>query len=219
MKNLLLIGSGDFSREVYNYIKSSKNKKNIFFKGFLDFTPQFLKNFNLEKLYLGNEEEYKFSKLDYVLIAIADPIKRKEIYLKIKDRKNIKFFNFIHDTAILNKDEIEFGEGNFFGPNCVLTHNIEIGKFNIFNINTTVGHDAKIGSFNTLSSHCDITGKVSIGDSNFFGSRVSMLPSAELGNYNKISAGSVVYKRLNNNKKFKDKGTLHGNPARRIGNN
>jgi len=219
MKNLLLIGSGDFSREVYNYIKTSKNKKNIFFKGFLDYTPKLLKDFNLEKLYLGNEDEYKFSKLDYVLIAIADPIKRKKIYLKIKDKKNIKFFNYIHETTIINKNAAEAGEGNFFGPNCVLTHNIELGKFNIFNITTSVGHDTKIGSFNTFSSHCDITGRVSIGNSNFFGSRVSILPSAEVGNYNKISAGSVIYEKLNNNKKFKDKGILHGNPAKRIGDN
>ena len=100
---LLLIGSGEFSRDIYTYIKISKNKKNIFFKGFLDYTPKFLKDFNLGKLYLGNENEYKFSKSDYVLIAIADPIKRKKIYLKVKDKKNIKFFNYIHETTIINK--------------------------------------------------------------------------------------------------------------------
>ena len=100
-----------------------------------------------------------------------------------------------------------------------MTHNIAIGKCNIFNINLSIGHDTKIGSFNTFSSHCDITGKVRIGNTNFFGSRASILPSAEIGNYNKVSAGSVVYKKLNNNKKFKDKGILHGNPAKRIGNN
>ena len=219
MKKLIIIGTGEFSREVYSYIKISKNEKDIFFKGFLDYTSKFLKEFKLEKLFLGDEDSYKFSKLDYVLIAIADPVKRKKIFLKIKDKKNIKFFNYIHESAIINKNVVEIGEGNFFGPNCVLTHNIKLGSFNIFNTMVSIGHDAKIGSFNTLNSHCDITGKVNIGNGNFFGSRVSLLPSAEISNCNKVSAGSVIYKKLNNNKKFKNKGIFHGNPAKRIGEN
>ena len=219
MKNLVIIGTGEFSREIYNYFIVSKNKNNVSFKGFIDYTSKTLKDFNLEKLYLGNEDEYSFTKFDYVLIAIADPLKRKKVFLKIKSKKNIKFFTYIHETTIINKNVVELGEGNIFGPNCVLTHNIKLGSFNIFNTMVSIGHDAKIGSFNTLNSHCDITGKVNIGNGNFFGSRVSLLPSAEIGNCNKVSAGSVIYKKLNNNKKFKNKGIFHGNPAKRIGEN
>ena len=214
MKNLILIGTGEFSREIYNYVKMSKK---YIFKGFLDCASKTLKDFNLEKFYLGYENEYKFSNLDYVLIA--DPIKREKTFLKIKNQKNIKFFNYIHETAIINKNAVEMGEGNIFGPYCIVTHNIKFGKFNIFNTIVSIGHDAKIGSFNTFNSHCDITGKVSIGNANFFGSRVSVLPGAEIGNCNKISAGSVVYKKLNSYKDFEDKGIFHGNPAKKIGEN
>ena len=216
MKRLILIGSGELSREIYNYTKILK--KNFFFKGFLDYTATSLKNHNLQKLYLGNEDEYKFAISDHILIAVADPTKREKIFLKIKNKKNIKFFNYIHETAIINKNTVELGEGNFIGPNCILTHNIRLGNCNIFNTTISVGHDSKIGSFNTVNSHCDITGNVIIGDKNFFGSRVSILPEATIGNYNKISAGSVVYKNLNN-KKFIHNGIYHGNPAKKIGQN
>lgn len=216
MKKLIIIGSGELSREIYNYTKILKKK--IIFKGFLDFTTQFLKNHNLEKLYLGNEDDYKFSITDRVLIAVADPTKREKIFIKLKDKKNVKFFNYIHETAIINKNTVQLGEGNFIGPNCILTHNVRLGNCNILNTTLSVGHDSVIGSFNTFNSHCDITGNVIIGDKNFFGSRASILPGANIGNYNKISAGSVVYKNLNN-KKFIDSGIYHGNPAKKIGQN
>jgi len=216
MKKLILIGSGELSREIYNYTKILKKK--IIFKGFLDYTATSLKNHNLQKLYLGNEDEYKFSISDHVLIAVADPVKREKIFLKIKNKKNIKFFNYIHETAIINKNTVELGEGNFIGPNCILTHNIRLGNCNILNTTISVGHDVKIGSFNTFNSHCDITGNVIIGDKNFLGSRVSILPGANIGNCNKISAGSVVYKNLND-KKIIENGVYHGNPAKKIGQN
>jgi len=216
MKTLIIIGSGELSREIFNYTKILKKK--IIFKGFLDFTTESLKSHNLEKLYLGNEDEYKFSNSDHVLIAVADPAKRKKIFLKMKNKKNIKFFNYIHETAIINKNTVELGEGNFIGPYCILTHNIRLGDCNILNTTISIGHDSKIGSFNTFNSHCDITGNVIVGDKNFLGSRVSVLPGANIGNFNKISAGSVVYKNLNN-KRFVDNGIYHGNPAKKIGQN
>lgn len=217
MKKLIILGAGDFAREIYNYITASRNKKKIYFKGFLDYNSKSLERFKLNNLYLGNEDKYKFSKDDLLLIAIADPIKRKKIYLKFKENKKIKFFNYIHETAIINKKTVKMGDGNIIGPNCVVTHNINFGKFNILNTMVSIGHDVNIGSFNTLNSHCDITGKVNIGNSNFFGSRVSVLPGAKIGNSNKFSSGGVVYKKLNNNEKSMNKGIFHGNPSKRIG--
>jgi sugar O-acyltransferase (sialic acid O-acetyltransferase NeuD family) len=219
MKNLIILGAGDFAREIYNYMSTQKNKKKIRFKGFLDCNSKTLVKFKLNNLYLGNEDKYKFLKNDLLLIAIADPNKRKKIYLKLKENKKIKFFNYIHETAIINKKTVKMGDGNIIGPNCVVTHNINLGKFNILNTMVSIGHDVEIRSFNTLSSHCDITGKVNIGSSNFFGSRVSVLPGAKIGNSNKFSSGSVVYKKLNNNEKSMNKGIFHGNPSKRIGDN
>lgn len=217
MKNLIILGSGNFAMEIYNYIKLSKKK--IKFKGFLDYQEENLKRFNLKNFHLGNEDNYKFLKNDYVIIPIADPTKRKEIYLKIRYKKNIKFFNYIHETAIINKKFVDLGIGNIFAPNCVVTHNVKIGEFNIFNTMVSVGHDVSIGSFNTINSHCDITGNVNVGNSNFFGSRATILPDVYIGNTNTISAGSVMHKRFNKQKNFINRGIFHGNPAKKIGKN
>lgn len=209
MKNIIICGTGEFSREVYHWIKQSEKKQNIKFKGFLDKTKASLLSFNLEKKYLGYEDTYEFTPDDYVLIAIADVNIRKFVYDKLKS-KNIQFFNYIHDSVIIGGN-IYFKEGNIVCPNVVLTTDINISNCNIFNINTTVGHDVSIESFNTFNSHCDITGYCKVNSCNFFGSRVSLLPKCRIGSNNKIAAGSVVYKGIRDNLIYL------GNPARKVG--
>ena len=48
MKNLIILGAGDFAREIYNYITTQKNKKRIRFKGFLDCNSKTLVKFRLK---------------------------------------------------------------------------------------------------------------------------------------------------------------------------
>ena len=209
MKNLIICGSGELARETYFFLRND-NKFN--FKGFLDFNQENLKNYGLEKFYLGNEDEYRFLITDYLLICISDIEIKKKIYEKLKKRK-INFVNYFHKSVIFDKNVVSLGEGNIFAPNTIISNNTKIGNCNFFNCFNSIGHDVKIGSFNTFSSHCDITGKVIIGDNNYFGSRVSILPKAEIGNNNKISAGSVVYKKIRSG------GFYHGNPAIKVGEN
>lgn len=209
MKNLIICGSGELARETYFFLK---NDQRYNFIGFLDFNQENLENYGLENFYLGNEDNYEFSNTDYLLICISDIEIKKKIYKKLKKRK-INFLNYFHKSVIFDKDIIILGEGNIFAPNSIVSNNAKIGNCNFFNCFNSVGHDVNIGSFNTFSSHCDITGNVIIGDDNYFGSRVSILPKAEIGNKNKVSAGSVVYKKI------KSGSFYHGNPAIKVGNN
>ncbi|MFY4808194.1 acetyltransferase [Aliarcobacter butzleri] len=209
MKNLIICGSGELARETYHFLK---NDDRYNFKGFLDFTYDDLKNYELYNFYLGNEDEYKFSNADYLLICISDVNIKKRIYEKLKKR-NINIINYFHKSVIFDTNTISLGEGNIFAPYTIVSNNTIIGNCNFFNCFNSVGHDVNIGSFNTFSSHNDITGNVHIGDSNYFGSRVSVLPKAIIGNNNKISAGSVIYKKIGNNS------IHHGNPTIKVGNN
>ena len=211
MINIIICGTGGFSRELYYWIKQSELHQNILFKGFLDRSESSLKPFGLEKYYLGYEDTYISDDKDYFLIAIGDVNVRESLYRKLKT-KNYKFFNYIHESVIVG-GEVKFGEGNIVCPNSVITTNIKINNCNIFNINCTIGHDASIRSFNTFSSHCDITGYSKIINNNFFGSRVTILPESKIGSNNKIAAGSVIYKGIKNNCIYL------GNPARKISSN
>ncbi|MBD1152577.1 acetyltransferase [Pelagibacterales bacterium SAG-MED22] len=212
MTNIIILGVGDFAREVYCWIKQSEKNQNIIFKGFLDdkknCTPKLL---GLENYYLGSYDVYIPHSNDYFILAISKVNDRELIYRKFKNQK-YKFFNYIHESAIIGR-EVQFGEGNIVCPNSVFTTNINIGNCNIFNINCTIGHDVKINSFNTFNSHCDITGYANINNNNFFGSRSTILPKSKIGSNNKIAAGSVIYKGI------KDNCLYLGNPAIKISEN
>jgi len=212
MTNIIILGTGDFARELYCWIKQSEIHQNIIFKGFLDdkkdSTP---KLFGLEKYYLGCYDTYIPQNKDSFIAAIAEVNDRELVYRKLKN-KNYKFFNYIHESVIIG-GEVKFGEGNIVCPNSVFTTNINIDNCNIFNINCTIGHDVVINSFNTFHSHCDVTGNAKIINNNFFGSGARLLPKSKIGSHNKIAAGSVIYKGI------EDKCIYLGNPARKISNN
>lgn len=208
---IIVCGTGEFAREVYHWIIDAQKSINIKFKGFLDRSSVSLAKFNLEHLYLGNEDKYRITSSDKIIIAIANKEIRSNIYSKLNNRK-VEFTNFIHPSVIIGGN-VKFGIGNIICPNSVFTCDIDIGNFNIFNINTTVGHNVNIGDFNTFCSHTDITGNVQIKDGNFLGSRVSILPKAKIGTNNKIAAGSVIYIGTRNDSIYM------GNPAKNIGQN
>lgn len=210
--NIIILGTGNFARELYCWIKQSEKYQNIIFKGFLDDNKNNTPNlFGLEKYYLGCYDKYIPQDNDSFIIAISEVNIRETIYKKLKD-KNCKFFNYIHESVIIGR-EVKFGEGNIVCPNSVFTTNINIDDCNIFNINCTIGHDVVINSFNTFNSHCDITGYTKIINNNFFGSRSTLLPKSKIGSNNKIAAGSVIYKGI------KDNCIYLGNPARKISDN
>jgi len=209
--DIIVCGTGEFAREIYHWIIDAQKSMKIKFKGFLDSNNISLAKFNLDHLYLGNEDDFRITSNYSIIIAIADKGVRENIFIKLNKRK-VKFTNFIHPSVKLGGN-LKFGTGNIICPNCVFTCDINVGDFNIFNINTTVGHDVRIGGYNTFCSHTDITGNVKIEDGNFLGSRVSLLPNAKIGTNNKIAAGSVIYIGTRNNSLYM------GNPAKKIGSN
>jgi sugar O-acyltransferase (sialic acid O-acetyltransferase NeuD family) len=209
MRNIIFCGAGEFSREVFYWLKQSEKYQNIKFKGFLDFDSTLLNTYDLKEYYLGHEDDYNFDDNDYVIIPIAEPVLRERVFNKLKSKK-VKFINYVHDSVNMG-GKIIMGESNIICPNSILSTDIIIGDCNIFNLNVTIGHDVKIESFNTINSHCDLNGGCSIKNFNFLGSRVTLLPKSKIGNNNKIAAGSVVYKGIKNNLIF------IGNPAKKIG--
>ncbi|PAF51513.1 acetyltransferase [Helicobacter sp. 13S00477-4] len=211
MKEIIFIGAGGFGSECYEYLCDVMAlHKDISFKGFLS-TSNDLKPYGLERFFMGHYDDYDFKENDFVAITIGDPIARYKIYHLLK-KKGVKFYNLISPKAFVTNIN-NIGEGNVITPFNSIASNVKIGNANIINGFCAIGHDCIIGSYNAINSYCGFGGFSSIGDGNFLGPNVIIFPKSKIGNNCKISAGSIVFKRL------KDDCIAFGNPAQIIGKN
>lgn len=210
MKNLIFIGAGDWSLEIWSWLKDAKGYGTEFtFKGFLDKNPNALVKFDFCKYeVLGNIDEYVIQRNDVFVCAIAKP-DVKEIVTKIIVEKGGEFLNVIHKNVILFNN-ITFGKGIVISPNCVISNNCVLGDNVALNLSCTLGHDVNIGNYCQINSQCDLTGYVTLGEKVFLGSRVSLIPKVKVVDNVVIGAGSVVFRNIKNS------GTYVGNPAKKL---
>jgi sugar O-acyltransferase (sialic acid O-acetyltransferase NeuD family) len=160
-----------------------------------------------------NDSNYPISELNYekyeIMIAISDPIIRKRISDKLPS--NVKFFSFIHPTAlILDHSTIEIGEGSFIGAYSILTTNIKIGNHCLLNRSNQIGHDCIIGDFLSLMPGSIISGNCTIGKNFYLGTNSSIKEKIEIVDNVIVGMNSCVIKNINN------KGTYVGIPSKKI---
>jgi sugar O-acyltransferase (sialic acid O-acetyltransferase NeuD family) len=203
--DVYIIGASGFGREVESWVSQSEGfNKSYLIKGYIDIDPGALEGYPSDYSIVGNDD-YSFKSSDFAILAIADPLKKKDIVNRLKDK--VKFLTFIADTAFIGK-YVNIGEGSIIGPNCVLTTNIEIGKFVSIIIGTIIGHDSVISDFSSVMVNVEINGKVYIGEKTYIGSNSNLIPGVKIGPGSKIGAGSIV---VND---FPEGSFVYGNPAR-----
>ncbi|TLD98683.1 hypothetical protein LS73_008415, partial [Helicobacter muridarum] len=129
---------------------------------------------------------------------------------ELKDKT--RFYNLISPKAFVTHTN-NIGECNVIAPFCVIAYNARIGIGNVINVQCAVGHDSHIGNFNIVGSYSGFGGFSMLGCGNYLGPRVSLFPKSIVGDNCKISAGSIIFKRVRSNK------IVFGNPATIIGEN
>ncbi len=210
MKNLILIGAGEWGLEVWSWIRDAKGYGVEFrFKGFLDSKlKKFDEGFFCQEPILGSVSEYVIQEDDVFVCTIADTSSKiKEVSAMLS--KGARFINLIHNSVIEFKN-VYYGSGVIVSPNCVISNNSKIRSHVSINLFCSIGHDTIIGEFSVLSSHCDITGGVVIGNGVLLGSRVSIIPRVSIIDGAVLGAGAVIMRSV------KHKGTYIGNPAMKL---
>ena len=213
MKNLLIIGGGDFLIEIINYIKDiskfSKFKLNIL--GIVD--SKKINKKNVEKIYgkkinhYSNLKNAKFyPKNTFGIITIGNPIKRENCRKELK-KKGFKLFTLIHPKSYVSAPS-KIGEGcivapfSFIGPETKLEENILVCIY------ATVGHHSYVGKSSVVSPYSSLIGKAKCGRISFMGTNSTIIGAqAKLGSDSKLTAGSVLYKKTGN------RCLVAGNPA------
>ncbi len=190
MKKLVIVGSGEFAREVKWLVERINHVENTWdFAGFIDNDVSNLGVIGNDEYMLSAKEEL------YAVVAIGSPGIRKRIVEKYKYNPNIIFANLI-DPSVIMSDSIDLGEGNIVCAGNILTVDISIGNHNIINLNCTVGHDTVIGDYVTINPGVNVSGKVTVNSNTFIGTGAKIIQGLNIGENVVLGAGAVATKNI-----------------------
>ncbi len=205
MKNIFIIGSGGFAKEVLFLIEEINRNSDLQynFLGFIDTSTEKFKKVGGKEYPIVEESEFinnKSFRGCSIAIGIGNPkIVKKIITLFQGTEIKLDFPNLIHHSVVGDWKSISMGNGNIFTAHCSLTVDIAIGSFNIFNLNTTIGHDTSIGDFNIFNPGVNVSGGVKIGDGNLLGTNSTILQNLTMGDNSVIGGTALLTKSLESN--------------------
>lgn len=210
MKDLVIIGSGGFAKEILFLLESdSLYSEEYHILGFID-NNMVVGDMILGTPVIGNDHWLlNYDHEIYAVCAVGKPEAKRNIISKFVGNKNIIFPNIISSSAILSK-YIEFGIGNIICAGTILTVDIKIGDFVTINLDCTVGHDSTIDNFTTIHPSVNVSGNVKVGKNTEIGTGTNIIQGIEIGNNVVIGAGTVVIKNI------EDNSTVVGNPGKKI---
>jgi sugar O-acyltransferase (sialic acid O-acetyltransferase NeuD family) len=209
MNRLLIVGAGNFGREVMDWaLAVPPEKRDWELEGFLDNRADVGESLDAPYPVLGDPDTFEFTERHRLICAVGESAARLEYGRRLRGR-GARFITLIHPTATIGSN-CSWGIGCIFCPGTVITNHVTLGDFVVLNCYATVGHDAVLGDGCTLSGHAVVTGWAVLGEGVFMGTHASVLPKAHVGDHALIGAGSVVIK------KALPRTTVMGVPARKI---
>ncbi len=210
MKKIIILGAGDFAKEVawliddinkqhptyeiIGYLDDDKNKIGQVFNGY--------KCLGTIDLLSGLITEDKSL---CATIANQDANIRKKFVNMFPDFNNWE--TLIHPSANIS-DTSTIGKGCIICSSDNISVNTNIGNFCLLNISVTIGHDCLIGDFVSIMSGSCVSGHVIIGNSSYLATNSTVVPGMKIGEEARVGAGSVVIRNVKSNT------TVMGVPAK-----
>lgn len=209
MKDLYIIGSGGFGREVAWCVERINDVTPTWnLKGFIDDNETKWGAKEDEYLVLGDCEYLKQQENAYAVCAVGNAKVRRQIIEKLSN-SGVRFATIVDPSVILSKS-VSIGEGTIICAGTIATVDISIGKHVIINLDCTLGHDDVIEDFVTIYPSVNVSGNVSVGECCELGTGMQIIQGKSIGDYSIVGAGAVVVKNI------PSKCTAVGSPAKPI---
>ncbi len=191
MIDLLILGSGGHSKEVYATIEDinaalPSKKYNIV--GFFDDITERTELFNFK---VFKEIDDIKDKIIKVVLGVGTPQAKSILIGKFKER-GFAFETIIHPTTLINPFA-KIGEGAIIQSYCLIHPDVCIGDYFSCNDNVQIGHDTVIGDNVHINSNVNISGGTHIGDNTFIGVKATIL-RVTIGSNCIIGACSLINK-------------------------
>ena len=209
MKDLVIIGAGDFGRETI-WIAERMNEIEPIWNilGFIDDGKigETVDGY----LVLGGVDWLCNRNADtYTTCAIANGNVKQHIWDRLSNNDRIHAATLIDPSVIIGKGAV-VEAGCILCAGTVLAIHSYLCKNCIVNFNCTIGHDAVLEEYCTLHPGCNVSGKVAVGTRSVLGTGTKIIQGLNIAPDTIIGAGAVVVKDI------KESGTYVGVPAKRV---
>lgn len=195
MKEIVLIGSGGFAREIAWLLEENNRYKEEWnLLGFIseEEPGSVIGNYKV----LGNDDWLLKQKQDiHAACCIGDGAVRRRILSKLKKNPKIHYPNLIARQAEIS-DSVKLGEGCIITTGSVLTVDIKVGNFFISNLGSTIGHDCIIEDYVTLNPGSHISGNVRLESGVSIGTGAVVIQGVTVGENVTVGAGAAVIREL-----------------------
>lgn len=159
MKQIVIVNALGFGEEVAHWVTLMPGFETEFrLKGFLDSRD------GIEALLpvLAKPKEYQVQPNDRLVIALADPLQKKELALHFR-ALGAGFFNVVHPENTISPSFVS-GEGLIIAPYNSISNRVVFGDFVSIYGFCKIGHDIRLGHFCHIASHCSIDGFSTLKD-------------------------------------------------------
>lgn len=211
MKDLIIIGAGDFGREVSWLVERINQQKPTWnLLGFVDDNCEIEKKKLDGYPVLGTTEYLKGIDSEvYVVCSIGTGRIRKLVIERVLSQKNLHLATLI-DPAVIAGRNVQIGEGSIICAGTILTISVQTGECTIINLSCTVGHDTIVEPYCTLNPGCNISGKVTLGACTDVGAGCKVIQGLSVASGSTLGAGAVVVRDI------VESGTYVGVPVKRV---
>ncbi|MBE6963505.1 MAG: acetyltransferase [Ruminococcaceae bacterium] len=211
MRDLVIIGAGDFGREVSWVVERSNAcdaQWNLL--GFVDDAPA-VQGMVFDGYPVLGTTAWLAQRTEetWVVCSIGTGRVRKQVLERVLQQENLHPATLIDPAAIVARGA-RVGEGCVVCAGTVLAIHAELAPHVIVNLNCTVGHDTVLEPFCTIHPGTNLSGKVLVGEGCDIGTGTKVIQGVRLCAGCVVGAGAVVTKTID------EPGTYVGVPVRRI---
>tara|TARA_Y100000816_G_scaffold289433_1_gene275878 strand:- start:244 stop:915 length:672 start_codon:yes stop_codon:yes gene_type:complete len=207
MKEVIIIGEGKISEELYYYIENDSEHNVV--------------AFSVEKQFIRNESKFDLPVVPFeeinriyppdshsVIVAMGYQNLnglRTRMYKSAKE-KGYGFINYI-SSKILNAGKIPFGENCIIMENNTINATAKIGNNVILWSGNHIGHHSIIEDNCFLAGQVVVSGVTTIGQSSFIGVNSTIGHQIKIGERNLIGARSLITKNTKPNSVYIEQDT------------
>lgn len=209
MKDMVIVGSGGFAREVRWLVESCNDIKPEW--NILGWVSKEKPGTIIDELPVLGDDDWllNYDKPIAVALGFGSGALREKVVKYVSSNKNIEYPKIISSTARLHK-HVKIGEGAIITDYSIIAIYSNIGKFFVSNLASTVGHDCVFGDFVTLNPGSNVSGNVHMGDRSTTGTGATVNEGINIGKDVMIGGSAAVVKDI------ADGSTAVGVPAKVI---